>query len=46
VRLSDINLIENHLWYDLIAAAPITPATDQLLLDPYQTIWISNKATG
>nr|WP_297349299.1 sugar phosphorylase [uncultured Glaciecola sp.] len=46
VRLSDINLIENNLWYDLVAAASINPATDQFLLAPYQTMWISNKATG
>jgi sucrose phosphorylase len=46
VRLSDINLIENNLWCDLIAAAPINPSTDQLLLTPYQTMWISNQATG
>jgi sucrose phosphorylase len=46
VRLSDINLIENNLWFDLVNAAPINPVTDRFLLAPYQTMWISNKATG
>jgi len=46
IRLSDINLIENNLWHDLIADKAINPATEQLFLAPYQTMWISNKATG
>jgi sucrose phosphorylase len=46
VRLSDINLIENNLWHDLIAKQPINHAIEQLCLAPYQTMWISNNATG
>jgi len=46
VRLSDINLIENNLWHDLIAKQPINHAIEELCLAPYQTMWISNKATA
>ncbi|MDT0581378.1 sugar phosphorylase [Brumicola blandensis] len=46
VRLSDINLIENSLWFDLIGEKPIDPNTEDLVLKPYQTMWISNKSTG
>jgi sucrose phosphorylase len=46
VRLSDINLIENNLWHDLIAKQPINHAIEQLCFAPYQTMWISNKATA
>lgn len=46
VRLSDINLIDNNHWYDLIAESPIGHGTEVLSLTPYQTMWISNKATG
>ena len=46
IRLSDINLIENSLWYDLIAEKSINQATEFLSLAPYQTMWVSNKATG
>lgn len=46
VRLSDINLIENNLWYDLIAQKVIDLGTEYIELSPYQTMWISNKATG
>lgn len=46
VRLSDINLIDNKVWYDLIAEQVIDLATDNLTLLPYQTRWISNQATG
>jgi sucrose phosphorylase len=46
VRLSDINLIENSLWHDLIAEKTINQTTEFLCLAPYQTMWISNKATG
>jgi sucrose phosphorylase len=46
VRLSDINLIENSLWFDLIGESAINPSTEDLVLKPYQTMWISNKSTG
>ena len=46
VRLSDINLIENNLWYDLIKQEAISPELKELVLLPYQTMWISNKSTG
>jgi sucrose phosphorylase len=46
VRLSDINLIENNLWHDLIAKQPINHAIERLCFAPYQTMWISNNATA
>jgi sucrose phosphorylase len=45
VALSDINLIENNEWFDLIAGKQISRFTNNLTIEPYQTLWISNKAT-
>lgn len=46
VRLSDINLIDNNLWYELIDEKAVEVNTECLSIEPYQTMWISNKATG
>ncbi|MBF7072894.1 sugar phosphorylase [Glaciecola sp. MH2013] len=46
VRLSDINLIENNMWYDLIEEKTIQHDQEELFFSPYQTMWISNKSTG
>ncbi len=46
VRLSDINLIDNSLWYELIHEKAVDVKTEYLNVAPYQTMWISNKATG
>jgi sucrose phosphorylase len=46
VRLSDINLIDNNLWYELIDEKAVDVNTACLNIQPYQTMWISNKATG
>lgn len=42
VFLSDINLIGTDLWYDLITDTEISITEQNLLLKPYQTVWISN----
>lgn len=41
--LADINLIDTEDWYDLITNKQIAGLDSVLTLDPYQTVWISNK---
>ena len=41
--LSELNLVITESWTELITGAKITYLTEELLLDPYQTVWISNK---
>lgn len=43
ISLQDINLIETNDWYDLISGQQFPNLAEQLLLKPYQTLWISNK---
>lgn len=45
IALSDINLIENNHWFDLIEESLIDTTISNLKLEPYQTMWISNKVT-
>ncbi|WP_412973020.1 sugar phosphorylase [Glaciecola sp. MF2-115] len=45
IALSDINLIENNHWFDLIEESLIDTTINNLKLEPYQTMWISNKVT-
>jgi sucrose phosphorylase len=40
LQLSDINLIEAQDWSDLISGEDCNK--QQMLLEPYQTVWISN----
>lgn len=42
VFLSDINLIGTDCWWDLISGNLINFDEPQLVLSPYQTVWISN----
>ena len=42
LNLGDINLIENTVWFDLIAGEEIDFSTGTIILQPYQTVWISN----
>lgn len=42
LQLSDINLIDDEDWSDLISGDVM--GQQQLLLDPYRTVWISNRA--
>ena len=41
--LSELNLVITESWTELISNTEITDLTEELLLEPYQTVWISNK---
>ena len=43
--LSELNLIITDSWFELISKNKITELTQELLLTPYQTVWISNVMT-
>ncbi|MDX2370572.1 MAG: sugar phosphorylase [Colwellia sp.] len=40
--LSELNLIITESWFELISKSKITELTQELILTPYQTVWISN----
>jgi sucrose phosphorylase len=40
--LSELNLIVTESWFELINKREITELTHELILAPYQTVWISN----
>lgn len=40
--LSELNLIITESWRELISGLDITELTQELILTPYQTVWISN----
>ncbi|PKG83203.1 alpha-amylase [Colwellia sp. 75C3] len=40
--LSELNLIITESWFELISKKEINNLTQELLLTPYQTVWISN----
>ena len=42
LSLTDINLIDNEQWQDLISGQPCRPNL-QLPMQPYQTVWITNS---
>ncbi len=42
LNLLDLNLIDAHQWRDLISGEEYTSRDQQLTLDPYQTLWITN----
>lgn len=41
--LSDINLIGTDSWFDLISNAEIKQGQTQIILEPYQSVWLTNK---
>jgi len=43
IALKDINLIELDSWHDLISGHKYNDPREQIVLQPYQFIWISNK---
>ena len=43
LNLSEINLIATESWYDIITETQIDIHNNKLYLDPYQTVWITNK---
>ena len=43
MRLSDINLIATDSWRDLISGQVFDSTEQELSLQPYQSVWISNR---
>ncbi|MGB3535094.1 MAG: sugar phosphorylase [Microcoleaceae cyanobacterium] len=43
LRLSDLNLVFVDPWCDLISGETITEIHSQICLNPYQSLWITNK---
>ncbi|MBA6293985.1 alpha-amylase [Colwellia sp. MB3u-70] len=42
--LSELNLIVTQAWVELITGEKITELSQEIILSPYQTVWIANKA--
>jgi sucrose phosphorylase len=42
--LSELNLIVTQAWVELITGANIIELNQEIILSPYQTVWIANKA--
>ena len=42
LTLSDINLIDNETWYDLVSGDSFCDAEPVIIMQPYQTLWITN----
>ncbi|WP_017307189.1 sugar phosphorylase [Spirulina subsalsa] len=42
LRLTDLNLVATDPWVDLISGIVITDIYDQLVLNPYQSAWVTN----
>lgn len=40
--LSELNLIITESWFELISKSEITELMQEIILTPYQTVWISN----
>ena len=43
ISLSDINLIDTEDWYDLVNGRHIALDAKEIVLAPYQTVWLSNR---
>ncbi len=43
LQLSDLSLICIDPWCDLISGQEISEIYSQMILDPYQTVWLTNK---
>lgn len=43
IPLSDINLIDTEDWYDLVSGQHIALDTKEIVMTPYQTVWLSNR---
>ena len=46
LNLSDINLIDNENWVDLISQLPCDGTMQSIAMQPYQTLWITNQVNG
>lgn len=43
IPLSDINLIDTEDWYDLVSGQHIALDAKEIVMAPYQTVWLSNR---
>lgn len=43
LALAHINLVETDRWHDLISGQPLASGQTELLLAPYQSVWLSNQ---
>mgnify|MGYP001362555257 FL=1 len=43
LSLLEINLISTDKWFDLISKKRLNNISDELIFNPYQTYWITNK---
>lgn len=43
LNLADLNLLETDPWVDLISGEPIAALNDTYEMQPYQSLWITNK---
>ncbi|MBE7386156.1 MAG: alpha-amylase [Leptolyngbya sp. SIO1E4] len=43
LRLADLNLMDTDDWVDLISAEPMTSLEEIYVMQPYQSMWITNK---
>ena len=46
LNLSDINLIDNENWTDLISGLSCNQRMQAIEMQPYQTLWITNRVNG
>ena len=46
LNLSDINLIDNENWTDLISDLSCNQRMQSIQMQPYQTLWITNRVNG
>ncbi|MDO6426070.1 sugar phosphorylase [Thalassotalea sp. 1_MG-2023] len=44
LMLSELNLVITESWFDLIAKQEIRDTLERIILQPYQTVWLSNQA--
>jgi sucrose phosphorylase len=45
INLSDINLISTDTWFDLLGA-DYNDNDEQIILDPYQSVWLCNRVVS
>ena len=45
IQLSDLNLIETDMWTDLISGNPLSSKHEVIILNAYQSMWITNKSS-
>jgi sucrose phosphorylase len=46
LNLSDINLIDNENWIELISGLNCNQKMQSIEMQPYQTVWITNRVNG